>query len=81
VRRKWLATGISYSGRAALRREQCDVHAVCLRGRRVVGRKVTLTSTDRKSVMASDAMSEVRVVAELRSELVDLRESKETQLF
>jgi hypothetical protein len=28
LRRKWWTTGVGYWGRAALRREQCDVHAV-----------------------------------------------------
>jgi hypothetical protein len=28
LRRKWWTTGVGYSGRAALRREQCDVHAL-----------------------------------------------------
>jgi hypothetical protein len=39
-----LATGIGYLGQAALRREQCDVHAVGLRSRRylVMARQATM---------------------------------------
>jgi hypothetical protein len=33
-KKKMLTTGVGYSGRAALRREQCDVRAVGLRSRR-----------------------------------------------
>jgi hypothetical protein len=31
-KKKMLTTGVGYSGRIALRRDQCDVHAVDLRG-------------------------------------------------
>jgi hypothetical protein len=42
-KKKRLTTGVGYSGRAALRREQCDMHAIGLRNIRclVTARQAT----------------------------------------
>jgi hypothetical protein len=49
-----LTTGIGYSGRAALRREQCDVHAVGLRSRRYLVMARPLNSVKAAFSMWSD---------------------------